>query len=178
MTCWYATARGYEPTPKGDRLQQELATMLPRLDRLLAGADFDPERERAAFRIAGTDNAFAAMSPPLCRQLLPWFGNVSLQMFAWHDGTFEDLERGRLDLTLNADDGHTPERLRRELLYEDEFVCVVLSEYVKALHIGIGILSGRQTIPEQRLSALGHQRSCSIEVTYFSTAFRSIVGTT
>src|ERR1700745_3615062 len=31
------TANGYEPTPKGQRLLQELATMLPRLDRLMAG---------------------------------------------------------------------------------------------------------------------------------------------
>jgi hypothetical protein len=31
------TANGYEPTPKGQRLLQDLATMLPRLDRLMAG---------------------------------------------------------------------------------------------------------------------------------------------
>src|ERR1700745_3211873 len=31
------TSNGYEPTPKGQRLLQDLATMLPRLDRLMAG---------------------------------------------------------------------------------------------------------------------------------------------
>src|SRR4029077_11237347 len=41
------TANGYEPTPKGHRLQQDLATMLPRLDRLMAGGDFDPGTEDA-----------------------------------------------------------------------------------------------------------------------------------
>src|ERR1700722_20170674 len=38
---------GYEPTPKGKRLLQELAAMLPRLDRLMAGGDFDPSTEDA-----------------------------------------------------------------------------------------------------------------------------------
>ena len=37
---------GYEPTPKGKRLLQELSTMLPRLDRLLSGEDFDPKEKR------------------------------------------------------------------------------------------------------------------------------------
>jgi hypothetical protein len=36
------TPSGYEPTPKGERLLRELSTTLPRLDRLLSGAEFDP----------------------------------------------------------------------------------------------------------------------------------------
>ncbi len=182
------TPAGYEPTPKGERLVQELAVILPKLDRLLTGAEFDPAQERADFRIAGTDNAMHVLCPPLCRALLPWARQVSMRMVSWHDGTFEDLERGRLDLTLNADDGHTPERLRREVIYEDEFVCVVakdsryrgrivLKDYVKGLHVGVGILAGQQTIPEQRLAALGLQRTCAIEVPYFSAALRCVPGT-
>ena len=49
------TATGYEPTPRGERLLQELTVMLPRLDRLLSGAAFDPSVEDAAFRIAVSD---------------------------------------------------------------------------------------------------------------------------
>src|ERR1700745_3407248 len=51
------TSTGYEPTPTGQRLLQDLATMLPRLDRLMAGGDFDPSTEDATFRIAATDHA-------------------------------------------------------------------------------------------------------------------------
>src|SRR6266576_1590497 len=46
------TANGYEPTPKGQRLLQDLATMLPRLDRLMAGGDFDPSTEDATFHLS------------------------------------------------------------------------------------------------------------------------------
>src|SRR5580693_10216275 len=37
------TSNGYEATPKGERLLRELATTLPRLDRLLSGPEFDPQ---------------------------------------------------------------------------------------------------------------------------------------
>src|SRR5580700_3984942 len=40
-------ASGYELTPQGQRLLQELEISLPRLDRLLSGAQFDPAREEA-----------------------------------------------------------------------------------------------------------------------------------
>src|SRR5712664_1347965 len=40
------TSNGYEPTPKGQRLLQELESTLPRLDRLLSGSDFDPATEQ------------------------------------------------------------------------------------------------------------------------------------
>ncbi len=36
------TAKGYEPTPQGERVLQELEVMLPRLDRLISGSTFDP----------------------------------------------------------------------------------------------------------------------------------------
>src|ERR1700747_525028 len=64
------TANGYEPTPKGQRLLQDLATMLPRLDRLMAGGDFDPSTEDASFRIAATDHAAYLLVPALSTSVL------------------------------------------------------------------------------------------------------------
>src|SRR5260370_18632177 len=46
------TSTGYEPTPKGQRLLQDLATMLPRLDRLMAAARFHPPPHDASFLLA------------------------------------------------------------------------------------------------------------------------------
>jgi DNA-binding transcriptional LysR family regulator len=59
------TSTGYEHTPTGQRLLQDLATMLPRLDRLMAGGDFDPATEDASFRIAATDHGAYLLVPPL-----------------------------------------------------------------------------------------------------------------
>src|ERR1700716_627276 len=50
------TPAGCERTPRGERLMEERTAILPRLDRLVSGATFDPQEEHAAFRIAVTDN--------------------------------------------------------------------------------------------------------------------------
>jgi DNA-binding transcriptional LysR family regulator len=182
------TPTGYEPTPRGERLLDELTTILPRLDRLLSDGNFDPAREQAAFRIAATDNATQVLCPLLCRKVLPYAGHVSVQFVAFHGGSFEAIERGRLDLALNADDGHTPDRFHREAIYEDDFVCVVakesrytrrltLKQYLDGIHVGVGVLPGQQTLQEQRLAALGHKYTCVVEVPYFTGAIRCVAGT-
>ncbi len=182
------TPNGYEPTPRGDRLLKELSVILPRLDRLLTGATFDPHTEPAAFRIAATDNATHVVGPPLCRMVLPYADKISVQFVPLHEGTFEAMDRGRLDVALNADDGHTPDRFHREVIYQDDFVCIVakesrhsrrltLKQYLDGLHVGVGVLAGRHTIPAQRLAALGLERTCAVEVPYFTAAIRCVPGT-
>jgi len=81
----------------------------------------------------------------------------------------------------------TPARFHREVIYQDDFVCVVakksgysrrltLKQYLDGFHVGVGVLAGRQTIPEQRLAALGHKRGCAVEVPYFTAAIRCVPG--
>ena len=53
---------------------------------------------------------------------------------------------------------------------------LTLKQYLDALHVGVGVLAGRQTVPEQRL-ALGHKRICAVEVPYFTAAIRCVAGT-
>jgi DNA-binding transcriptional LysR family regulator len=154
----------------------------------LSGSTFDPQAEDAAFRIAVSDNASHVLCPPFCRAVLPYADRIAVQFVALHEGTFEAIERGRLDLALNADDGHTPDRFHREVIYQDDFVCVVsrksgyarkltLKQYLDGRHVGVGVLAGRRTIPEQRLAALGHRRTLAVEVPYFTAAIRCVPGT-
>jgi DNA-binding transcriptional LysR family regulator len=182
------TPTGYEATPRGQRLLQELETILPRLDRLLTGSDFDPEKEEAHFRIAATDYASHVICPLLCQRVLPANRKVSFEFTPWHDGAFDALERGRLDLLLNAEDGHTPSQFLSEEIFEETFACVAakearyprrltLKQYLAASHIGVSIREGLQTIPEQRLAAIGQQRRCAIQIPYFTAAIRSVAGT-
>ena len=182
------TPSGYEPTPQGQRLLQELEITLPRLDRLLSGATFDAATEEASFRITATDNASLIVCPLISRVVLPRCGKITFDISAWHDGAFEALERGRIDLLLNADDGTMPSQFATEVIFEDEFACVVakesgysqritLKQYLQASHIGVAILGGRQTIPEKRLADLGQKRRIAMSVAYFSAAIRSVAGT-
>src|SRR6202048_1777701 len=122
------SSSGYEPTPKGQRLLHELETSLPRLDRLLSGSDFDPAAEETSFRIAATDHACHVVCPLLCRTVLAPGVRVSFEFLPLHDGQFEAMEKGRLDLVLVADDGYAPTHFVKEVIFEVDFVCVVAKE--------------------------------------------------
>lgn len=182
------TSTGYEPTRKGERLLHELESSLPRLDRLLSGADFDPATEETSFRIAATDHATHVLCPLLCRTVLPLATKVTFSFVPLHEAQSEAMEKGRIDLLLVADDGVAPSHLAREIIFEVEFVCVVakesrfkhaltLKQYLAADHIGINIVGGVQTIPEKRLSSIGAKRRCPMIVPYHTAAMRSLVGT-
>jgi DNA-binding transcriptional LysR family regulator len=182
------TGSGYEPTPKGERLLQELSTTLPRLDRFLSGGEFDPDAEETTFRVAVTDHASHVLGPVICRTVLPQVPKVSFDFIAFGDQTFDAIEKGRLDLLLNADDGYLPPHFERETIFEDGFACVAasgsnysrkltLKQYRGATHVGVGILGGIQTIPDKRLAAIGAKRRCAIWVPYFSAAIRCLPGT-
>ena len=179
---------GYEPTPKGRRLLQELSTILPRLDRLLSGEDFDPRQEETTFRIAVTDHASHVLCPLICRMVLPKADKVSIEFVSFGDQTFEAIEKGRLDLMLNADDGYLPPRFASEMIFDDSYSCVAakeskypraltLKQYLAAEHVGVGIWGELQTLPDKRLAGIGAKRRCPIWVPYFTAAVRCVPGT-
>jgi len=85
------TALSYEITPQGQRLMQELEVMLPRLDRLISGGEFDPMKEVARFKIGVTDYAASVFSPLLCREVLPVSPRVTLELNGWRSDRFEAL---------------------------------------------------------------------------------------
>jgi len=140
------------------------------------------------FVCALTDHACHVLCPLLCQTVLVSASRVSFDFVPLHDGTFEAIDKGRLDLLLNADDGTAPAHFAREIIFEVDFASVVakesrfsraltLKQYLAADHIGVGILGGIQTIPEKRLAAIGAARRCPIWVPYHTTAMRSLAGT-
>jgi DNA-binding transcriptional LysR family regulator len=174
------TPNGYEPTPKGQRLLHELETMLPRLDRLMAGGDFDPSIEGATFRIAATDHAALLLVPPLCNSVLSKPTKIDFSFVPLHAGQYEALEKGRLDLVLNADHD-TP--LSKEVIFVVDFVCVVsrkstferaitLKQYLAAEHVAVDIIGGVQTHPDKHLAAIGEKRRCPLVVAQHTVAMR------
>jgi DNA-binding transcriptional LysR family regulator len=178
------TSTGYEPTPTGQRLLQDLATMLPRLDRLMAGGDFDPATEDASFRIAATDHAAYLLVPALyTSSVLPKSTKVEFSFVPLHAGQYEALEKGRLDLVLNADHDTATVQLSKEVIFEVDFVCVVsrkskfaraitLKQYLAAEHVAVDIVGGVQTHPDWHLAAIGEKRHCPLVVAQHTVAMR------
>ncbi|UWZ86846.1 LysR family transcriptional regulator [Occallatibacter riparius] len=181
------TATGYDLTPQGHRLLQELELMLPKLDRLLSGTSFDPAVEEANFCLAVTDNAAAVLVPILCRKVLPAAKKVHFDFIAWHRGSFDDVAHGRVDLAFASNAVEAPPPLQGQTIYEEQFVCVAdgkrrlprsltLEQYLELEHISISILGGIQVSPDKALAAMGHKRKIAIHVPYFEAAIRAVQG--
>jgi DNA-binding transcriptional LysR family regulator len=182
------TALTYELTPQGTRLLQELEVIFPRLDRLISGGDFDPSLEVASFRIAVTDYAASVFAPLVCRTILPAAKGVSFEFATWRSDRFDRLSHGSLDLVLDADAVRVPSPLQKTELHEEEFVCVVdaehirgnrlsLKQYLDGDHVGVSTLEGKQTLPDDRLASVGHQRNVVVKVPYFVAAIEAVAGT-
>jgi DNA-binding transcriptional LysR family regulator len=182
------TAKGYEPTPQGERLLKELESMLPRLDRLIAGTAFDPATEHTTFRIAATDYATSVIAPVLCRNTLPSAKQIRFAFITWRDDVFDDLTHGRLDLALMTAEVPIPSHLQTEEIYREEFSCVVstdapytrqltLKQYLAAEHISVGVIDGAQGVLERRMTSVGQRRKTVIHVPYFAAAMQCVIET-
>lgn len=178
----------YELTPKGGNLLREVETVLPRLGRLLAGGDFNPAKETAHFRIAATDYAAHVIGVPLSKQFLASGSNLSFAMSPWGDGVFDAMDRGRIDLLLRGDDGLVPPRFPRQVIFEEQIVCVVSKDrqrgnkltrqqYLDGLHVGIDTFGGSQSIPDQRLAAIQQKRRVAFTVPFHNVAINMVSGT-
>ena len=98
-------------------------------------------------------------------------------------------------MMLGAEDEQVPEQFAKETIFSESFACVVwrgsrhgggrhararglsLADYLRAQHVTVSVLGGKQTVPERQLAQAGHQRRAALHVPYFATAMRSVVGT-
>jgi DNA-binding transcriptional LysR family regulator len=172
--------RHYERTARGERLLRDLESLLPRLDLLIKGEQFDPAQSEERFRLTMTDHACVVVLPGLVRRVSRIAPKSRLEVIPWHDERFEDVEAGRLDLVLDI--AGAPPKLHSEILFDDFFVCVVasrlpfekgrftLKEYLKYRHIVVDVLSGQQTAVDRPLAVLGLKRSVGLVLPYFLPA--------
>jgi DNA-binding transcriptional LysR family regulator len=178
--------RRYERTARGERVLRDLESLLPRLDSLLKGQQFDPAQSEERFRLTMTDYACVVLLPDLVRRISSVAPGSRLEVIRWHDERFEDVEAGRLDLVLDA--AGAPPTLNSELLFGDFFVCVVaarhhfkksrftLNEYLKYRHVVVDVLSGQQTTVDRPLAVLGLKRSVGLALPYFLPACLAVAG--
>src|ERR1700740_3643929 len=179
---------GFELTLRGRKILDELEALLPRIENLVALAQFDPMREQSHFRISGPDNVCTVVLPRLCRQYANGRYQVQFEFHPWQSGIAELVEHGQLDLVLHIDDGLLPSHFQSERLYREDWICVVargshfgdrlsLKQYLAASHIVVATYGGVQTIPDKQLAAVGAKRSSSIRVPYFGVALQCLPGT-
>jgi DNA-binding transcriptional LysR family regulator len=179
------TRDGYQLTPRAERIQQELAGILPRLEVMFGAEHFDPETATDSFRLMGTDFTTSVLGPGLLRRMFREAPDTSMTFAQWHDGVFEDVSHGLVDLAFAA--VSVDPSLHSELLFEERFVCLMsatnpladreamtLDDFLGASHVMVDVLRGEQSAVDRRLTELGHHRRAALSVPYHTAAVLAV----
>lgn len=181
------TGRGYERTVRGERVLRELESLVPRLEAMVRGEEFDPARSRERFRVAMTDHASMILIPSLVASVRRAAPHVKLEVSAWRAGTYEDVTAGRVDTGLCAEEA--PAALESEVLVNLDLACLVgsalrvrarrltLKQYLKFPHLMVEIREGQQPFVDRTLAQLGTKRCVALTLPFFVPAIFAIART-
>ncbi|MBD1868851.1 LysR family transcriptional regulator [Cyanobacteria bacterium FACHB-471] len=181
---------GYERTPRGDRLLQELEVLLPRLNAVIGGNDFDPSTSQQRFRVTGTDYAAAVIVSGTVRLCCKSAPGVRVEVVGWTEDSYRYVEMGRCDVALGVGSVPAPPKgLKVEVLYHEHFVCLMsanckfrgkrfsLNEYLRRPHAVVTTAEGQQTMIDRPLADLGKARNIVLQSPYFMATALNIVDT-
>jgi DNA-binding transcriptional LysR family regulator len=178
------TTNGYELTARARRLQHELQSVLPELDRMLRGEVFNPLTAEDTFRICGTDSASLLIASRLPGRLKAIAPGTQLELVAWHDKAFEDLTHGRVDVMLWANEVPSPLLFRE--LFEDDIICALCGrhpigggpltkdEYLRHPHVLLTLFNPWSSIVDTVLAKNRQQRRVGLRVPYFGAAVLAV----
>jgi DNA-binding transcriptional LysR family regulator len=164
---------GYVLTPRAERIQRQLAGLMPQLETLFAAEDFDPAIAEEHYRLAATDYALVLFLHQVAGEVNRLSPHSALRIESPRDAVFDHVQHGRLDLSFYV--AAPPTALRQELLFDDICVCVMsadhplakrkrltLDEYLRCSHLVIDIIDGEQPLIANRLRELGVARSAAL----------------
>lgn len=173
--------KAYEPTQRALLAFAQMEKLLPQVEALVRGPQFNPREAVHTFRIAASDYPSAVLLPALAKILGAEATEIHLQIVS-SDGGFRRLETNEIDLALTNEIDvkvWTGNPIRTEALFREEFVCLVranhpasqkrltMQRYLSEKHIGVAIAGGRQRLIVQVLDKLGKERNVKLTLPYF-----------
>jgi DNA-binding transcriptional LysR family regulator len=181
------SGRSYERTVRGERVLRELESLMPRLEAMVRGEEFDPARSQERFRVAMTDHASMILLPSLVARVRRAAAHVKVEVSAWRAQAYEDVVAGRIDTALSAEEA--PPVLETEVLFDLDFVCLIgstllvrtrrftLTQYLQFPHALVKTLEGQQTPVDRTLAQLGAKRRVALSLPFFVPAIFAIAQT-
>ena len=180
--------RSYVLTPRAERIERQLAGVMPQLETLFAAEVFDPATAQERYRLAATDYPLFLFLHQVAREVNRLSPHSALRIESPRDAVFDDVLHGRLDLSFYV--ALPPATFSRELLFEDICVCVMsadhalakrkrltLDEYLRCSHLVIDIIDGEQPLIANRLSELGVARRAALTLPLNAGAHSALRGT-
>src|SRR5882672_2503084 len=179
---------GYVLTPRAERIQGQLAGLMPQLETLFAAEVFDPATAEEHYRLAATDYPLLLFLHQVARDVNKLSPHSVLRIESPRDAVFDDVMHGRLDLSFYV--AAPPAAFSQELLFEDICVCVMsadnplakhmrltLDQYLRCSHLVIDIIDGEQPLIAHRLRELGVARRAALTVPLNAGASSALPGT-
>ena len=181
------SGRGYERTVRGESILRDMESLMPRLEAMIRGERFDPARSQERFRVVMTDHASMVLMPSLMERIRNSAAKIKVEASIWDDRGYEDIAAGRTDTALCAE--AAPPALQAEVLYEEDFVCLVgsaqhagsrrftLKQYLDLPHAVVETLNGQQTLVDRPLAQLGLKRRVALSIPFFVPTIFAIART-
>lgn len=185
---FHRTRGGLRPTPHALALEAPLRDVLAQVRRLLAGAVFDPAASRRTFRLAMSDYGASVVLPPLVRRLRAEAPGIDLEIsYTSRGGMIAGVADGQLDLAL-AVFGETPADIRRAVLFQEPFVCVMdaagtagpltLDAYLARPHVLVAASQDQRSGEvDAALARLGRARRVALRLPHWTAAPAVVAGT-
>jgi DNA-binding transcriptional LysR family regulator len=178
------TGRGYSATRRALHIYNELEKLLPGIETVIGGDQFNPAQSTDHFRIAMTDNVALSLLPKVMDRVMRLSSSITVEVLAWKEDAFQKLTTNALDLVIWINSAPYP--LKSETIYYDEFVCLVrtghpigkrrmtVKKYLTMQHVVVslgGLMQGRL---DDALNRLGYNRTARLSVPFFG-ALASVV---
>jgi DNA-binding transcriptional LysR family regulator len=180
------TAKGYIPTRRALDLYSRLSGLLPEIEEVLRGKQFNPAEATDTFRIAATDHTALLIIPRLFHAVSRIAPGIQFNVSALEPDVVAKLETNAIDLAFRIDE--TPQTLRSAPLYRDNFVCLMrkghplarrpltMKRYLDQQHIAISPWPMHIPRVDRALERLGYRRKVRVVVPYFCSVVPLIEG--
>ena len=174
-------------TPKAERLQPLLESILQQISNLLEPEDFDPSKHSGTIRLATTDYGTHTLLPrlvPLLEEVAP---NVQLSAVDWPSNLLIDLEQNKVDLIIGGTKT-PPQDILQRVVAHDQFQALVrkdhpfasgitLDDYLSLSHIMISPSGRGGSAIDEILATEGLKRNIAVRVPHFFAALEIIANT-
>lgn len=161
------TGSGMKPTERALDLESQVRDILASTEQVMRpAAAFDPQTSRRVFRIMASDYAESTLLPAVLGKLRDEAPFITLDILTPSDVTFQDVEKGKVDLAVNRFD-YLPQSFHQLPVWRDGFGCLMhrdnpaledftLDNYLAMPHIwvsktGAGIGTGMNPKSSQKL---------------------------
>jgi DNA-binding transcriptional LysR family regulator len=192
------TSNGMSPTERAELLQPMIREIVSTVERAVEpNQQFDAARADRVFRISVSDYTESTLLPHLLRRMRSEAPNITLDVLTPSDVSYQDVERGSVDLVINRFDA-LPQSFHQKSLWKDSFSCLIshhnpirdnfnLDTYLAAGHVwvnktGMGVGVGMEPGAIQRLgwvdealATLGKERRIRVFTRHYQAAMRLAV---